>query len=294
VIDFLATEPHYAEHLRPVWDALPDRARGVFTSNRKELSAGLTAVASWRDYEETAGPVVFFEHGAGFRYDTNHRSYSGGRGRDRVRLFANVNEYVDTANRAAYPNAKHVVVGCPKLDPYTTIPAPRTGRVAFSWHWDCHVVPETRTAFPHYRAALGDVPAEWQPIGHAHPRAWPLVRDTYDRLGWQIAPTFDDVVRDAAVYVCDSSSTLYEFAALDRPVVVLNSPTYRRDVDHGLRFWQDIPGVQVDTPEQLLAIVAEVRKVDGWIGRRRDVVERVFPYLGHATIVAAAAVLDVL
>lgn len=294
MIDFLATEPHYAEHLLPVWDALPANARGVFTSNPAELSAGLTAVASWRDYQQTAGPVVFFEHGAGFRYDTNHRSYSGGRGRERVRLFANVNEYVDAANRAAYPRARHAIVGSPKLDAIANLPAPRTGRVAFSWHWDCHVVPETRTAFPHYRDTLADVPAEWRPIGHAHPRAWPLVTGTYERLGWEIAPTFADVAREASVYVCDTSSTLYEFAALDRPVVVLNAPWYRREVDHGLRFWRDVPGVQVDTPEQLLPIVAEVRRIDGWIGNRREVVARVYPHLGNAAPVAAAAILDVL
>jgi hypothetical protein len=50
-------------------------------------------------------------------------------------------------------------------------------------------------------------------------------------------PDFADVCRRADVYVCDNSSTLYEFASTGRPVVVLNSPQYRGTVNHGLRFW---------------------------------------------------------
>lgn len=296
MIDFLATEPHYAEHLRPVYDALPEDVRGRFARSPRELRAPgtLTVVASWRDYQNTRGPVAFFEHGAGFTYNSPNRSYAGAGGRDRVRLFANVNEHVDAMNRAAYPNARHAIVGAPKLDALTKLRAPGTRRVAFSWHWDCHVVPETRTAFPHYTDVLADVPGEWQPIGHAHPRAWSFARPRYEELGWEIAETFADVVALADVYVCDTSSTLYEFAALDRPVIVLNAPWYRRDVGHGLRFWRDVPGVQVNEPGQFVPLVDEVRRIDGWVGRRRDVVAGVYPHLGNAAPVAAAALLDVL
>ena len=49
---------------------------------------------------------------------------------------------------------------------------------------------------------------------------------------------FDEVMERSTLYICDNSSTLYEFASTGRPVVVLNAPWFRRDIEHGLRFWE--------------------------------------------------------
>jgi hypothetical protein len=66
---------------------------------------------------------------------------------------------------------------------------------------------------------------------------------------------------------------MWEAAALGIPVVVVNASWYRRDIDHGLRFWEysDI-GPNVDHPADL----AEVAKsFPEWSGvydvRRREV-----------------------
>ena len=294
MIRFLASEPHYAEHLRPVFDAMPGDVDCEFVATWTTRQPTLTVVASSKDYEATSGPVVLFEHGAGFTYNTRHAAYAGGRGRERVVLFANVNESVHRANRRAYPDTPGAIVGAPKLDALLAAPTPTGETVAFSWHWDCRVAPETRTAWHEYRDHLQPGDATWTPLGHAHPRAWSMVRDTYRRLGWSTAETFREVIDRANVYVCDTSSTIYEFAALDRPVVVLNSKHYRRDVEQGLRFWRDIPGVQVNQPEELAAAIEEALHHDTWGPARRDIIGRVYPHLGQATTRAADAILGLL
>lgn len=292
VIHVLASEPHYGEHMRPVFDALPDHLRGIYTDNPKHLPPGQTCiVSSTKDYRHTTGPVVFFEHGVGQKYDTNHTSYAGGPGKDRVILFCNTNRYVDEANRASYPHVPHVIVGCPKLDELQP-GKPTEPVVAFSWHWDCRVAPETRTALNHYQDKLPRIAAAapWTPLGHAHPRAWRRVQPLYTKWKWRTARTFDDVARQAAVYVCDTSSTIYEFAALGRPVVILNAPWYRRDVHHGLRFWENIPGIQVDHPDDLGDAIEQVLNADTWSEERKRITRLVYPHRGEAARRAADAI----
>jgi hypothetical protein len=301
-VQFFTTHSHYTEHLRPVYEALPEEVRGGFVHRLEHLAPDtLTVVSSWGNCKSVQGrgnPVVLFEHGAGFTYNVDHPSYAGGRGRDRVVLFCNVNERVDAANRAAYPNARHAIVGSPKLDAYVGIQPPETSKptVAFSWHWNCNVAPETRSAFQFYRPHLQRTArnAPWTPLGHAHPRAWTTVQPFYRGARWPMARTFQQVVEHAAVYICDTSSTIYEFAALDRPVIILNAPWYRRNVHHGLRFWDDLPGIQVDHPQQLGEAIKTALTGDTWVEERRRITELVYPYLGNAAATAAAAIVEML
>lgn len=296
-VQFLASLPHYEDHLRPVYDALPGEVRGVFTADRNQLALGVpTVVCSYRDLINTNNPTIFFEHGSGFRYNVNDPSYSGSKKRDRVILFCNTNQFVAEANEAANPGVRSVIVGCPKMDYLASIPAPDGDTVAFSWHWECFVTQETRSAWKHYKPYLQNLAASspWTPLGHAHPRMWTYVRSDYSRWGWKQARHFDQVCKEASVYVCDTSSTIYEFAALGRPVVVLNAPWYRKHINHGLRFWDHIPGIQVDDPNHLGAAIEEALTNDTWAEERRRITELVYPNFGKATQAAANAILSVL
>lgn len=293
-VQVLASEPHYLDHLQPVADALPAGCAVIHQHARHLTRDAPVLVASWKDYravERLRVPVIFSEHGVGYTYQGNHHAYAGGPGRDRVVLFLNANQRVAERNQAAYPDAQHALTGSPRLDVLAAIEAQPT-TVTFSWHWDCRVTPETRTAFPHYRRHLHQLAGTF--AGHAHPRAWGTVEATYHRLGWTIQRSFEEVVEQAAVYVCDTSSTIYEMAALDRPVVVLNTPRYRRDVEHGLRFWQDIPGEQVNGPGELQAAIDRALTRDDWADERARISAELYPHRGQAAARAADAILSVL
>lgn len=241
---------------------------------------------------------VFIEHGCGQAYlgdgGIAHPSYSGGADREDVGLFLVPNDYSGSLWRAAYPAAQVEVVGSPRLDGLPSrIPGPGPV-VAFSFHWPAFVSPEAGTAVGHYSPSLPGVAKRFTTIGHAHPKGdWPArMQRHYQRAGIPFVADFADVCRQADVYVCDNSSTLYEFASTGRPVVVLNSPMYRRRVKHGGRFWDwaDV-GPQVDHPRDLIPAIEralEHRPAD--VAAREDVLESVYAYRYGAAERAAAVI----
>jgi hypothetical protein len=208
-------------------------------------------------------PIVLFEHGIGFSFGGKHTSYAGGGGfRRLVTLFVEPNEYPARRNMQAHgPDVNQVIVGCAKMDAWhVKPPKPRSDPpvVAISFHWDCRICPETRSAWEHFRSALPELASEFRMIGHGHPRILEALAPEYERLGIPVVWDFEEVMETADVYINDASSTLYEFASLDRPVVVLNAPWYRRDQNHGLRFWEHADvGVQCDDPDYLADAVRE-------------------------------------
>lgn len=276
MIDFSARENHFLDHVAPIWKALPAKQRGTFyVPNDKvqahALALGITStvgpvpresrlclVASWGDLSRL-GPqtkAIYMEHGCGISYGDRSPSYAGGTGRENVVLFLCPNENVAKLNEKAWPGVPAPVIGCPKLDDMKV--RGLQGRVvAVSFHWACMVTPESAWAFPFYRNYLRKLAerAECEVIGHGHPRAYQHLAPMYRRMGIEPVKNFRDVMDRADLYVIDNSSTLYEAAALGRPSVVLNSPRYRKSVNFGLRFWEGIPGPQVNHGENLAATV---------------------------------------
>ena len=307
VIDFYASERHYIDHVAPVWNALESTDKGRFIVPNEliysyarslgiravieEPGRNLTLVASYGDYKKTKGPVVYMEHGIGHSYSNSHPSYAGGAGKDRAILFLCQHNITAEKNKKTYPNANVAVIGTPKLDKIK--PRGIEGNtVAVSWHWDCQVAPETRSALPHFKSILAQLrkAPDINLIGHAHPRVTfnRIVQKLYKDLRIPYVHDFNDVIEQADLYIIDNSSSAYEFAAAGRPVIHLNAPWYRKDVNHGIRFWDYLPGPTADKPIEVLPLVRKMLKDPNlYEEQRAEVVKELYPYLGRSSKVAA-------
>lgn len=291
VVDALATQPHYEDHIRPVWDALGPQ-QGTFRTGLPALGTNPLLVAGFADVKRAGRrPVILMEHGVGQTYGRNHPSYAGGSQRDRVTLFLNPSERVAELNRSRYPGTAQAVIGVPLLDRWVGYrPANPEPVVALAWHWDgVSVAPEARSAFRHYKAALPALP--FRLLGHGHPRAMRWLKPFYQEQGIECTESFDEVLERADVLVFDNTSAGFLFAALDRPVVVLDAPWYRRA--WGGRFWEwaDI-GVRIAGPAALAhAIEQALTDSPERAARRAEIVAQILPPVdGRATARAVEAI----
>lgn len=277
VIDCYASRLHYWLHLEPVWVLLAAQGlagtaytpRTIGHRRGPETATRPVLVASWADaHYMSRGPVVYVEHGAGQTYDTPAANgWAGAPGLDHVRLFVCPSEAVAQRWREAYPDTPTVAVGDPFLDRYHRDrlrherPWNRRPVVCVTFHWDCALVPETRSAWPHFDAGLPHL-RDWcatndvRLVGHAHPRLWRRLSRRYERLGIEHVERWDELIGRVDVLVADNTSVMWEHASLDGQLVILNAPSYRRDVEHGGRFWRwACAGEQVDDPAHLIDAV---------------------------------------
>jgi hypothetical protein len=341
-MDAIACEPHFLDHLAPVWRSLPDRGRFLVDApllgraRRKGIDAEAIPAQEIREaYRQQApprfdgppalvasigdvkvarrlgyGPFVFLEHGAGQYYggkadDRTHASYSGGADHDDVGLFLVPNETVGDRWRIRYPKARVAVVGCPKIDSLPRRSGGGPPVVAVSFHWPAPAMIGwglAGTAWHEYKDALPALAARFRVIGHQHPN-W-LQRgygkppsQTYERLGIPFVEDFEDVCAQADVYVCDNSSTIWEFAAMGRPVVLLNREGWikaRGRVRYGLRFWDEADvGIQVDRPADLVSAVEEALADEPAQQIAREAaVNRVYGLRTNGAAAAATAIVD--
>jgi hypothetical protein len=271
----LASRPHYAAHLEPIAAFLPP-----------ELD--VTLVASYHDLciarRRGLYRIVLSQHGAGQSYGGDRRSahnpaYPGGADNGGVGLFLVPNTHAASRWQAAYPKIPVEIIGCPRLDALPARAPGHTPVVAVAFHWDCSICPETRSALPWIVRGLRQLAGLYTVIGHGHPRRHDLGR-FYAGHGIEHVSDFDEVCRRADLLVADNTSALFEFAATGRPVVVLDPPTYRRDVEHGLRFWEAASiGVRVAHPDELVAAVERalaLRAED--IERREEALDIVYAF----------------
>jgi hypothetical protein len=251
-----------------------------------------------RARRERFARYVLAQHGAGQSYGgvrgtlAHQPGYPGGVDNGDVGLFLAPNEHAARRWREAYPKAKVAVVGCPKLD---TLPhrEGKPGRVvAISFHWKKPNPPEAGWAFDDFARAIPALRERFELIGHAHPLASGKLAAFYRHHEIEYVPAFEDVCRRADLYVCDNSSTIFEFASTGRPVVLMNARQYRRHVDHGLRFWTAASvGVGVDDPSDLGDTI-EAALDDRHEAQREAALDVVYAYRTGATQRAAEAIAE--
>lgn len=190
------------------------------------------------------------------------------------------------------PMAERVVVGCPRLDLIERRPV--TSEVAVAWHWNpASRVPEAKSAYAHYNEALPELAQKHRVIGTAHPLILRLLTADYVNAGIEVVVDSTEVLSRAVVLIADNTSLMWEAAALDVPLVILDAPWYRRDVEHGLRFWEwaDI-APRISTPEAL-GWAVEAALDPAWSRQRRAAADAIYgPQDGSATKRAVAAVMS--
>ncbi len=249
-----ASRPHYADHMAPV-----------------DVPPCVALVASYHDLvgvRRFASKIALMQHGIGQSYGDANPAYPGGRDNDAVGLFLVPGEQPAERWRRVYPKARVEVIGSPRLDDLPRREPDGKTTVAVTFHWRYGNVPEARHAFSEFSEAVVKLKDEFNIIGHGHPRASRLPR-FWAKHGIPYVADFDDVCRQADVLLFDNTSAGYEFAATGRPVVVLNSRHYRREANHGLRFW-DAADIGVNV-EHLSDLDPAIRRA---LENRPDDVER--------------------
>lgn len=318
-IHMLASWKHYVDHILPVWNALPDDVRGsVFVTFKDEAervaASGVKVtsgkividpddkyiIAGYADIKRVPrnADICLMEHGSGQTYaNVRSGSYAGGRDRGRVGLFIVPNERVASVNMAAYPDATTVAAGSPRLDALYMARLrnehKRTGnKLAVSFHWRCVLCPETNTAFDEWKKDIVNLACTGNQhiLGHGHPRLWEEISDFWKSSGIEPVQDWLTVVRRADVYACDNSSTMFEAAAIGLPVVLLNSRRWRRDVDHGLRFWDEAGmGPNLFAGD---SIIDAVNNVNDYSDALRATAERTYTNLPDGTGTATTEAVD--
>lgn len=326
MIDFFARWEHYLDHMLPIYMKLGSQAGRVLVPrplgaycyrlgieptilepNMQEQWSNVTPfgddpvlVAGHADLISVTTtnpkrPTILMEHGVGLVFPGN-ASYAGNIGyRASVDLTLAPNKVIYEKTASVLPEKAQEIIGTPKLDWVANFQQPKHTRpvVAVAFHWDASgIAPEAGTAFGYYRSKLQTLTQnkdiEW--IAHGHPRAKHLYKPFFERWGYRWVDNFAEVLAYADLYVNDCSSTMYEFIATGKPVVILNAPQFRKDVDFGIRFWQytDI-GIQVDRLEDIEdAIDVTLKSPRRHIKERTRAVEDLFPWLGSSAARAAS------
>lgn len=317
LVDALATWPHYASHLDPIWAALPAEVRGTFWAPRavardRGLTEGMPGraetspvlVAGFSDHHalRPTRPTIMVNHGCGQAYRTTKspESFSGGPGRERVLLHLEPGPLAARATAAAgYPYA---VVGCPLLDRWHACPpTPEPGLVVVALHHNGRGAPEQMSAFTHFEAAFADLVRHVKLVGHGHPRGWERTANRWHSIGVEPEPSFASVLDRASLLVTDISSAGPMFASTGRPVVWVSAPWHTAAPESGGRFhdWtrhvEGAHGHVTDPADLVGTVLHHLFHPSRLVAAQQPIVDDCYAYTdGHAAQRAAEAVCGLL
>jgi hypothetical protein len=299
-IDFYAQEPHHIKHASSIYDALPLIIKGNFCKNVSEIRSDYVAVFSYKSLKDVNNfrkKVIFGEHGVGLSYNIEHPSYVGSNvGRERVILRL-------VPNQLARKREKKIlkcpieVIGVPYMDQFKDLKVKGKFKgdkptVAFAFHWDATAAPETRSAATYFLPHLAELKKHYNVIGHAHPRIMSRMYMIYGRNGVGAAGDFEDVMKEADVLCVDNSSIMYQFGWLNKPIVLLNDPRYRKDVEHegNPRFWRHADmAPNVNHPSELKDAIDDAL-AGKYQKRLRECVKEIIPFTDPKKAVKAIRV----
>ncbi|MCP4897298.1 MAG: hypothetical protein GY906_10040 [bacterium] len=278
------SKPHYRHHLEQL---------GLEIVSRRPIGHSHVVVASRRDarvLEAVQGTqVAVVEHGAGQRYHID----AGGpeTPHPNVTLFLAPSERVVHQSAHLFPFAELQVCGSPRVEHLSALPR-RPQDIALAFHWNSPIAPESMSAWQHYRGVLPSL-TEYPIIGHGHPAIRSKLKPWYKRNRIEWVEDWAEVVQRAKLLVIDNSSIMWEACALDIPVVVLNAPWYRRNVDFGLRFWSHHKiGPVVNNPGELARAIKLILSYDRWSKARKRAADYVYQQPLHGASRAAITTLD--
>ena len=323
-IDFLAAQPHYLDHMAPVWYILPNRYKGIFwipetmldyvdgtlfhdpllkvyNDDTPKLFRGTNPVlvASYGDMlhvhnANSSLPILMMEHGTGHTF--GKAAYPNGPGkRDHVTMFLSPNQYTVDKIHSVRQAPCHVI-GTPKLDKVIQEINPHrlakqtpadSPLIAIGFHWGTkrNRPPESGSAFEHYKDIIPELSRQYKLLAYGHPLAKAVYKPFYEDLGIEYTSDLFDVMKRADICINDLSSALYEFLVTGKPVIVLNAPWFRRDIQHGIRFWDysDI-GINVEKPEELMPTIENTLSnyIHVHLQQRSLATHDLFPFLGHS------------
>ena len=281
-----ASEQHYKVHLEAL---LPTLRESVEVTEKwyeqRPSEQAVTVVASRRDAIRMKDrKVILIEHGAGQWYGRDPGG--GGFAHENVILFLAPRDEVAERTAELYPNAKRVAIGSPLVESLRRIER-KPERVVLTWHDTSAEMIEFRGAFAHYRPGLEQLAKNVAVLGNGHPRLRGRLRPKYQQFGIETEWSWPKALSRAAAVSADNTSVMWEAAACDVPLVVLDAPWFRAEVDYFPRFWAfaDIgprishPGQWIEACQQAIEWAprwAEIRaaatkaiygEVDGSIGR---------------------------
>lgn len=281
---FVASQDNYKDHLYPLFERMPGKRTIAKSIEGWSTTPGDTIVtAAQRDFIATKdmdGTHVYMEHGVGLQTHKQSTILTLNKYQPMVLV---PNWYTVNDLRKNHFTGDIYVVGTPKMEKLRKVQA-GTDTLAFSFHWTGKGKNWTR-----FKEPIQQLADMYPVIGHGHPKDWDRLATYWESIGIEAVKDFEDVVDRAYLLVCDHSSIIYEWAALDRPVILLDNSRLAENKSRftSLRYTDYSEVGPEATPDSL---VDEVRFTlnEPWIYRpeRVSATENLFPHLNDSVSIA--------